>query len=200
MLTEMIRAIFHFGNPGLSPELSDQFELTYNTFIKGISFNIALYYRHERDNIESYLSVQEDGTSVNTFENLGENKSVGVNLYTSANIQKKLNLRGGINVGTYDAESTVEGINLSRQSVAYNANLNATLSLKNGFRIQAFGRFNGKRQTLQGFRPSHSFYSIGAVKEFWNKRANLGINISQPFSKNLKFPSELEGDDFFSAQ
>ncbi|MGI9542671.1 MAG: TonB-dependent receptor domain-containing protein, partial [Cyclobacteriaceae bacterium] len=65
------------GNPELDPELNDQVELGFNTFIKKVSLNLAVFHRHTSDIIESILTVDEDGVSVTTFENVGENNSIG---------------------------------------------------------------------------------------------------------------------------
>ncbi len=189
------------GNPELSPELTDLFELSYNTYIKGIVLNASIYYRYTDDIIESYVEIIDDGNyegvSRTTYLNIGENRSIGLDLFSSATLWEVLTLRGGFNIYSYNAKSTREGLDLERQAIIYRANLNGTLSLPKDFKIEAFGFFNSPRQTLQGSRASFSMFSIGARKEFMNKRASLGLSVTQPFSKYMRFPQELEGENFY---
>jgi len=105
-------------------------------------------------------------------------------------------LRGGFNVYSYNGQSTVEDLDLSRQAIIWRANLNASVKLPRDFVIEMFGFYNSPRQTLQGSRAAYSQFSIGAKKELWDKRASIGLSIIQPFSRTLAFPQELEGENF----
>ena len=172
-------------------------ELGYHTMIKGVMINAAVYYKYTTDIIERFLEVNSDGVSVSTYKNIGTNKSLGLNLFSSATIAKILNIRGNFNISTYNAESTIEGLDLSEQSYQWNGRLSSTLSLKKGLKIEAFGFFRPKRRTIQGFTSSFSMFSMGLKKDLWEKRASIGIRIVEPFSKYKAFPSELEGDNFY---
>jgi len=185
-----------FGNPNLSPELTDQYELGYNTYLKGISINASLFYKNTTDIIENFLRINEEGVSVTTFQNIGQNRSVGTNLYVSGTIKKKLTLRGSVDVFTYNGQSTIEGINLSNQAVLWNGRLNATLELPKELRLEAFGFYRSPTQTLQGSRASWTMLNFGLMKQF-NKRTSLGLNVSQPFKENLEFVNELSGANFY---
>jgi ferric enterobactin receptor len=186
-----------FGNPQLSPEITNQVELGYNTLIKGVVLNGSLYFRRTTDIIERFLQINDEGVSVTTFKNIGTNNSVGLNFFTSFKIKKILSIRGGINVATYDAQGIVNGVELSQQAIIMDGNLNATLSLKKGFKVEAFGFFRPQRRTIQGFSTPFSLFSMGAKKEFWDKRASLGIRIVEPFKRLKEFPSELSGEGFY---
>ncbi len=185
-----------YGNPYLLPEKKRQVELSYNTMLKGIMLNGALYYNYTEGNIESILTIDENGISNNTYLNVGSTSSIGFNFFTSATIAKILTIRGGFNIFTYDAQGKIEGVDVSRQSYTWNGNLNATLDLGKGYKAEVFGFARPNRQTIQGTRPAFSMFSIGAKKEFWNKRASLGIRIVSPFRKNLAFVTSLEGENF----
>jgi ferric enterobactin receptor len=185
-----------FGNPELRPELNDQLELAYNTSIKGVSTNISVFYRHTSDIIESLLQINEEGVSVTSFENIGINKSIGLNLFATWSLKKFWTLRGNLNVNTYDGRSTIPGLDLSRRAIVWGGNINSSFSFPNDYKLEIFGFYRAPRQTLQGFNPSFTMLNIGFQKEF-NKKATLGITIVQPFKEYLRFPSQLEGATFF---
>lgn len=186
----------NLGNPTLLPELTDQVELNYNIFIKGAVVNAGLYYRQSRDVIESILNVDEDGTSVTSFQNIGKNSSVGLNLFGSVKPLKFWTLRGGGNIFTYNGEGVINGERVTNDAILWNANLNSSFDLGKGWKIELFGFFNSPRATLQGTNPSFSIFSMGMQKEF-SKRTNLGIRIVEPFSRDKSFASELSGPDFY---
>ncbi|MFN7119796.1 MAG: TonB-dependent receptor domain-containing protein [Saprospiraceae bacterium] len=183
------------GNPELLPEITDQYELNYNTLIKGIVLNASLFYRYTSDIIESFLEVTPDGISVNTFRNIGENHSIGGSFFTSINIKEKLTIRAGANISSSNSRSVINGVDISRTFLVWNGNLNGTWTLPKGFKIEAFGFYNSPRASLQGTRASFSQISFGFLKEF-NKQFNMGLQLVQPFARDLKFENELEGLNF----
>ena len=89
-----------FGNPELDPEVNDQYEISYGTFIKGFSLNTSLFYRRTTAIIESFVTVDDEGFATTTFQNIGTNDSYGANIFTSVTIKKNFTLRGGLNIYT----------------------------------------------------------------------------------------------------
>lgn len=185
------------GNPEIEPELTDQYELGFNTFIKKVSVNAAVYYRQTTDVIESFLEVRNDGVSVTTFRNIGEANSIGLNFYTSATLFKVWTLRGGFNLFTYQAKGIIDGKRLTNDAILYNANINSNLKLSKGWIIDVFGFYRAPRQTLQGFNPSFTLMSMGFRKDIWDKKASIGVRIVEPFFEFKRFESELKGDNFY---
>jgi outer membrane receptor protein involved in Fe transport len=181
------------GNPELAPELTHQIELSYNTSIAGFTIYTSTYYKRTNDVIEQILSVNEQGISENTFENIGHNNAFGLNLFTSKSL-KRLTVRGGFNVFTYDATGEINGETLSNQALEYNVFMNGDYAITGSFKADFFGFFRSPRRTLQGDSPSFSIFGIGLRKEF--KNTSVGIRIIEPFRKNKSFNSNLEGSDF----
>lgn len=184
------------GNPELDPELTDNYEISYSTFAKGSSINASVYYRHTTDVIESFTEINEDNISVSTFFNVGERNSVGLNLFTSTTLFKTWTVRGGVDVFTYDASGVVNGVAVSNNAVLWNGNLNSNIKLKKGWIIDMFGFYRARRQTLQGFNPSFSIFSMGIKKPIWDDKGSIGIRIVEPFFENKVFASEIEGTNF----
>lgn len=184
-----------FGNPELLPEVTHQTELTYGTYVKGIVINASLFYRNTQDNVESFVEVDEEGVSISTYRNIGKTEAFGASLFSSVNIKERLTLRSSVSANTYQAESVVNGVALSRSSFLWNGNINATLSLNKGWKVEVFGFYNSPRQTIQGSRASYRNMSLGVLKEF-GKRFSMGLNISQPFQRDLVFANEFSGPTF----
>ena len=185
-----------FGNPEIEPELTDQYELNYNTFVKKSVVNASVFFRRTTDIIESFLNINDEGISETTFRNIGTSNSLGANIFGSTKFFKIWTVRGGLNVFTYNANGTVDGTDLSNSAVLLGGNVNSNIQLKNGWIIDASGFFRGRRQTIQGFNPAFSIFSMGFRKELWDKKGSLGIRIVEPFFENKTFVSEITGEGF----
>ena len=186
-----------FGNPELNPELSNLYEISYNTFVKGVSINASVYYRNTTDAIESLLSV-ENGISQTTFSNLGTRNTVGLNLFTSFSPIKIWTIRAGVNVWNFDIKSNnPDFAGLERNGFMYNGNVFSSFALPKDWSIDAFTFFNSPRQTAQGKNPAFSMFSIGIKKLIWKKKGSIGFNIVEPFVPIKDFESELRGPDFY---
>ena len=74
------------GNPNLQPEINHTFELNYSTFSKN-SVTAGISYAFSNNSIQTVTHLQAisngsliDTTTVTTYENLGSNKTLGLNL------------------------------------------------------------------------------------------------------------------------
>ncbi len=194
------------GNPTLNPELVHQIEVGYNTNILGFSIFGNTYYRKSTNLIESIASLRTAGelglpdnidpnetVSYTSFLNVGENNSIGINLFTSKSIGK-FTLRGGGDVYTYNATGVVNGQELSNSALSYRLFTNGEFSFSGTVKADFFGFFQAPRFTLQGENPSFSIFGFGVRKEF--KDWSLGIRVIEPFSANKAFNSDIQGDGF----
>ncbi|RKD12376.1 TonB-dependent receptor [Pelobium manganitolerans] len=193
------------GNPKLSPEISDNFELNYSTFIKTTVINASVYYRRTSDIIESVVSnyTLDNGKtgSLTTYTNVGSNNSYGFNFFGSVNPIKPLTLRANLNVNSYDIQlnsqsAGASGANNDKTYLMYNAFASATYLLPQGFTVETFLITSSPRRSFQGKNPSFSMWNIGLKKELFDKKGSIGINVIDPFNDRKNFESEIKSADF----
>jgi outer membrane receptor protein involved in Fe transport len=189
-----------FGNPDLNPELSDNYELGFSTFLKGTSINISAFYNDISEVIQSV--IYEDPTrnaTVTTFENVGTQQNVGSNLFVSTELFKIWTVRGGLNANYFMSEGIIQGQAVSNNAWLFSGNLSSNIKLPNDWMIDAFGFARPRRQTLQGYNPSFSIFGMGIKKQLWDKRGSIGLSIIEPFQARKPFESELgdENSDFY---
>ncbi len=194
------------GNPSLNPELVHQIEMGYNTNVLGFSIFGTGYYRKSTELIEQITSLvnpselgidipgQAEGQiSFTTYENVGVNNSIGVNLFTSKTIGK-FTFRGGGDLYSYNANGIINGQEVSNSALSYRLFTNGDFSFSGTVKADFFGFFQAPRFTLQGENPSFSIFGFGLRKEF--KDWSLGIRVIEPFSANKSFNSDIKGDGF----
>ena len=80
----------------------------------------------------------------------------------------------------------------------YNWNTGGSYDLGKGYKIETWGFFRSPTATSQGYIPSFSMFSIGAKKEFNNKKGSLGLRVIQPFKQFKSFETEINGDGFYT--
>ncbi|WP_062696139.1 TonB-dependent receptor domain-containing protein [Chryseobacterium indologenes] len=188
------------GNPELKPELSHNIELGYSTFIKRSMINVAVFYRKTKDVIESVNEIDNTTTpgqniSLTTFDNIGTSESFGTNLFVSFSPIKNLTLRSNISLFTYEAKGNPFNTGISTETdkihFMYRAFINGSYKISDGFTAETFLMVNSPKRTFQGTSPSFSMWTIGLKKEIMDKKASIGLNITDPFTENKHFKSEV---------
>jgi hypothetical protein len=177
------------GNPYLKPELTHQVEVGYNSFARKYKGSYYLFAKQTYDLIESNVRLNGD-TAITSYQNLGENLSIGVNYYGSITLGAA-NLRAGFNLYTYQTTSDDLG------RILFNWNMGGNYDIGKGYKAETFGFFRQPNQTAQGYVPGFSMFSFGFKKEFNNKKGSVGLRFIEPFKKYKSFETELQGDDFY---
>jgi len=184
------------GNPGLEPERVSQYEVAYNTYIKGVVLNGAVYLRQTSDLIERFLQLSDDGiASTTTYLNIGSSDTYGANIFTSFKLWKKLQLRGSFNYGRYNGTGSVGGEELTRSANVISGNVGGSFEFSKKVRLDLFSFFRNRSQSLQGATANFSIVSVG-VNWTVNERTSLGIRVIEPWNENKDFISEISGPTF----
>ncbi|MFC5283745.1 TonB-dependent receptor domain-containing protein [Pedobacter alpinus] len=192
------------GNPTLSPEVANNFELSYSTFVKTTIINASVFYRKTNDIIESVVSnyITESGKqgSLTTYKNVGTNNSFGVNFFGSINPVKALTLRANLNVNSYNINLNSQNANITALAnkifFIYNGFTSATYVFPKGYTFETFLITSSPRRTFQGKNPAFNMWSLGLKKELFDKKGSIGLNIIDPFNERKNFKTEINSADF----
>lgn len=187
------------GNPDLNPELSHNLELGYSTFIKGSIINASLFYRNTKNVIENinkeYISPSTGVEGIlTTYTNVGTTQSYGANLFASYNPTPKWTLMTNLGVNTYEINSGgsgLQGMNVGTY-LNYNLFLRSATAFKGGWNLEFFGVVNSPRYTFQSKTDPMLFYGGGVKKDVMKKQASLGLNLLNPFSRDLHIKTVSE--------
>ena len=75
-------------------------------------------------------------------------------------------------------------------------NLNTSYSLPKEYTVQAFGYGSLRSLNLQGYGPANFYYSFGGKKTFWDKKADISLNITCPFNERWAYRSTISTPAF----
>ncbi len=191
------------GNPALKPELDNTFELNYSNFTKN-AINVGLSYAFSNNSIQNVSSLraqqvgnQTDTVTYTTFENLGTNKTLGLNVNTNMNFTKQftMSLNGQVNhvwlSGTFNDKM------YHNDGFTGNAFGNLRYKFNNGFALAFNAGFFSGNVNLQGSSSPFVFNQYLFSKEFFNKKFTLVLVANNPYSKYNTFRSTVNAGDFY---
>ena len=184
-----------FGNPALDPELTDSYELAFNTNGKAGSLNIAASVRRTGNAIESIrLGPDAEGITRQTFANVATNAFYQLNFYGSAKPAKGWDISGGPDVQYIVRRSPTLGI--ERRGVTANLNLNTSYRLPKNFTLQGFLVASLPSPDLQGRGSANLYYQLGAKKTFLKDKADVVLNIAAPFNNYWRYRNTVDTPAF----
>jgi outer membrane receptor protein involved in Fe transport len=177
-----------FGNPNLNPELTDSYELSFNTNGKAGSLNISGSVRRTGNAIESIRGLATDfgiadaapGTTASTFANVASNAYYQLNFYGTAKPAEGWDISGGPDVQYIVRRSPALGI--ERSGFTAGLNLNTSYKLPKKFTLQGFLYSSLPSPDLQGRGAANLYYQLGVKKTFLQDKADLVLNLASPFN------------------
>jgi outer membrane receptor protein involved in Fe transport len=190
-----------YGNPALDAAISNNFDLSYSSFLKGASVNSSLYYNFTNNSIQRYTTLGADSVSRSTYANIGKNKTVGMSLSGNVPVTKKLNIN----------------LNTSANYTYITSNLNKKPTDNNGFTAHGYGNlsyrfgknwrvngnigFNTGRILIQGRAAGFMFNSFSINKQFLkDEKASISLSVSNPFQKERRSFTEINDPNFYQHQ
>ena len=191
------------GNPYLKPETVDRIELGYSTQLKKTYLNFSLYSRLNTDDIQS-ISQRSDtlvGAVVTRVTNLGKEYNYGSNVFATINLTPRWSVNANLDVMYRFLQGLTLDVNgqsvmMSNQGFRWGGRVDSQLQLDKGWALQANLGYRGKDINLQGYRIGFAQYSLGARKDFSNKRGSLGLAAENFLTRGMGFTSVSNSAQF----
>ena len=184
------------GNPELSPEYTNNFELGYSTILKGIVLNISGFARLTNDGIQS-VRVPDviDGLNVlkTTYQNIGKDNAYGTSIFLNVNAGK-LSLNGGTDIyyAMMDNNNPVDSLRASNEGMVASGRVFGSYNFSKGWGAQFFSFYRGRQVQLQGTQGGFYMYSLGFRKEFNEKRGSIGLAAENFLQPSIKMRTKIE--------
>lgn len=181
------------GNPTLDPELTDNYELGYSTFIKGTTLNFTGFYRNTTGSIQAIRDARTDGIIFTSFENIGREQALGTNLFFNVNINNKLSLNGGTDLyySMLDNGLTDPQFAAKNEGWVVSGRMFGNYTLPKDWQIQVFTFARGRQVQLQGTSGGFAAYGLNFNKQLKEKRGSLGFGAENFLMKEFVIRNEI---------
>ncbi len=193
------------GNPNLQAEVNHNFELNYSLFSKN-SLTAGVSYSFSNNAIQTVSRLQTinsgaatDTVTVTTYENLGTNKTLGLNLNWTLSSIKDLSVSLNTQLSHVWLKGTYNGQFYRNDGYTGNAFLNAGYKFGKGFRVGFDAGYFSGDVNLQGQTSPFIFNSYTVSKTFLNKRLTLTAVMNNPYSRFYTFKSTTVTPDFYQS-
>src|SRR5690606_29312579 len=182
-----------FGNPQLDPEYTNNFELSYSTFMKGTTLNFSGFYRNTNNAIQSVREVLGEEAIQTTYQNIGREDAYGLSMFANVSIGSKISLNGGTDVFYSVLDNNVPDLdyNASNEGWVASYRLFGNYNFAENWGLQFFGFYRGNRVQLQGSQSGFGIYSLAIKRDFADKRGSIGFGAENFLTPEFKMKSEL---------
>ena len=192
-----------YGNPNLTPEMSNKVEFGLSTNIKKTYLNISVFTRLHTDDIQQ-VSQRSDtlaGAVTTTFMNLGKEDNYGTNVFASFNMGSKWTVNTNFDAMYRYLEGQAPDLSgtsvlITNAGWSFGGRLDVQGQLGKGWAAQINGGGRGVQYGLQGTRAGMFMYSVGVRKEFNQKKASLGLAAENFLTNGMVMRSTLNSAQF----
>jgi len=185
-----------YGNPNLDAEKRHTFNFTYGKFTPKVNFNLNLTSAFENNSITSVTTLQPDGVSVTTYENIGKYQNYSCYIYGSVKAGKKLSFNTNLG-GYYTIMESNNEQNLNNEGFRYRGTLSMRYNTWENGTFSVYGGVYSPSIMLQGESSRYSYSSVAFSQALFDKKLRINLSVSDPFRERMKYSNTLEDDTFY---
>jgi outer membrane receptor protein involved in Fe transport len=191
----MSPGIYRSGNPYLTPEYIDSYELGHLKYWDKTSLNSSVFYKQINDAIQRIVTFDSSGNQYMTQQNISSGISYGLEFVVSQDFTKWWKATGTFSYFKTEMKGTTDGTELTNSNYSWTAKINSTMTLPKNFTIQLMGNYRAPMATIQGSMNAMYSADLAIKKEIFNKKANISLRLSDIFNTQ-KFDMQSSGNDF----
>ena len=170
------------GNPNLTPQFTDAFELVW---IKKQKTSVSLYANFSRDEIYEIIDYNPDTKITTLFsDNIGKSKSIGLSFNTSCAVKKWWEVQLNTEVAYGQATSNLVGYQFNNSGISFSGALNQSFTLAKDWSAtwNSFYSQNGDYGNTS-FKPSYDM-SFSMRKDFLSKKLRMNLSAQNVLKKS----------------
>jgi len=170
------------GNPALRPSFSDNIELGY--MFRALS--VMAYYQKEDDAYGQILYVADNNTTYSTYQNIYNNRQLGVNINYSLNVTGWWNVQVAGNYVYNKSDIKAEGY-VAQNGHSFDYKINNTISFDKDRHFQLFVNYMQNLPYRVGvtYDKSYANFSVGLKCAFMDNNLVLNLYGNDLFRQDL---------------
>ncbi len=191
---ETIPGIIQRGNPDLTAERNNSITLTYSNFTPVIGGNIAASWSNSTNQI-SDISFLDGNSLISSYANIGVYNQYMIRGFLTWTASRRLRISINGSIAYTDLKFEAAGEHNHGWTPQIGGNINWEMPLKINF--NAYGGWNGKNYSLQGYGPEFYYYGISLSRNFLrDDRLKVSISAANFASPNLRIKMYQSSPDF----
>ncbi|MFK8165464.1 MAG: TonB-dependent receptor [Lewinella sp.] len=173
------------GNPNLQPEFTDSYEVT-SIFILGeTSLNFGVYHRYTTDVVER-ITIFQDNVSITTPQNIGINRTTGLELNFKTIPAKFMTITGDLNYNFFSREGELEGTSFDFSADQYSGKMTTKFNLPLDFDFEVTGQYQSAFQTVQSEVSDQLFADLGLRKKLFGGKGAVSFSVRDLFASRIQ--------------
>jgi len=171
----------YVGNPEIDPQYTHSISMDASWTAPFGTLRFSPYYRRTVDDWAQIKTVDEEGVSTVTWENLASTKSYGSSLTVSVRpvggVSGNLSVSGSREVR--NASNLAQ--DYSGESMRWSVRGNISARVTESLALQAMGNFTPEHEVPQGTISSSLMTHVGIRQQLMNDRVTLNLMMTDPF-------------------
>ena len=172
---------FESGNPDLRPSVVDSLEAGWSRDTGSTSLSASVYGRLKRDSLTYVKTLLGTTATLNTTQNLGDERSGGIELAASGKIGASFGYNFGSNIYYIEIDGANLGVVGKRTAVTREGKAALNWRLGDKDRVQVNIVATGKQPTPQGYQRGSTSADIGYRHQF-GPSLSLTATLSDAFA------------------
>jgi len=173
------------GNPLLTPEFTDSYEVGSVFIFDNITFNLNAFQRVTTDKIE-YISSFTDNVRIYSPLNVGTSNTKGLELNFKYTPLKKITINGDMNYNYFTREGTFDEETFDFSNDQWSSKLTTKYKVSKVLDLEATGRYNSEVQTVQGIQSDNLFMDLGARYKILNGKIVASFSVRDVFASRVR--------------
>ncbi|MFC5272298.1 TonB-dependent receptor domain-containing protein [Adhaeribacter terreus] len=185
------------GNPKIKPEYVDSYEASYVQFWKSGSLTNTVFFRNVHNLIQQvrYVDTTQELVAYNTYVNLDDAKSYGLEISGSQSLAKWWKLSGNVSAFNYKVSGKPLGVEANSDKFSWLARLNSNFVLPKNLSMQISVNYRSPQALAQGTRDAIYNTDIALKKEILKKKGSVTLRVSDVFN-TLRYNTSVTSQDF----
>jgi outer membrane receptor protein involved in Fe transport len=199
------------GNPKLSPQYINSYEIGYNKSIDKTSLVTSFFYKQNNNMISTVSQILPNGATFSTYDNVAKGISYGVEFIVNSPVVEWWRIN--TNVSFFKSKVDDNGsLGVSQESNSWTAKLNSNMTLMEGLQLQIMANYNSPTVLISmGNGGGFGYWGLGAQtklesqyfmdmilrKDFMDGKLSFNLRVTDLFNTR-KFNSQTTGLGFIS--
>lgn len=185
-----------YGNPYLKPEFTHSTEFLYTYDKNKFFITSALYYKYSTQVIGRFASLDPlTGITQNTYENLKDSHSAGVEFSIRTQMYKRWTLQGGLNLYYFKIDASNLESDLSQNNIGGQLKLMNSVRVWKNMVLQLSSTVLSPQVGPQKTTFWRYYFDFGVRKEFFKNRLSVTLSVTD-FANTDRTLTNTQGSNF----